>query len=76
MTGKSGHDDIESGERTGEVSEDRVLTLVAWVLTVVAEEAWNGGDSRRTAAAVPEKTKMTASIPSLRVRFLLAEGRG
>ena len=55
-----------------DAQEGDQLTLDAWVVAAVAEEAWNGGDSWRTAAVVPEKEKTTASIPSFWVRFLLA----
>ena len=53
-----------------------MLTLEAWVVAVVAVEAWNGGKAWKTAAAEPERKKTTASILSSRVRFLLAAGRG
>ena len=36
----------------------------------------DGGDSRWTAAAVPEKTRTMASIPCSRLRLLPAGGRG
>ena len=53
-----------------------MLTLSTYRCSSVTGKGWNGCDSRRTAAAASEKTKTTASIPSLRVRFLRRGDRG
>ena len=74
--GREGTYDLGREERDREVWEIRKLTLEEWVVATVAEEAWNGSDAWKMATAEPESKKTMALILSLRVRFLLAEGRG
>ena len=70
--GRNRPKDLEGGRGVEDAQEIRKLTLDAWVIAAVAEEAWNSGDVWRMAAAVPEKKKTTA----MRRRLNLARRHG
>ena len=65
--------DLEGGRGVEDAREKCMLTLGAWVVAAVAEEAWNGGNrpGGRRSEAGKRRTKMTS--PSFPARF---RGRG
>ena len=68
--------DLGGERRDGEVQEERKLTLEAWVVAAVAEEAGSGGDGARRPSGVRKKTGTIPTMSRLPARFRRRGGRG
>ena len=68
--------DLGGERRDGEVQEERKLTLEAWVVAAVAEEAGSGGDGARRPSGGRKKTRTVSTMSRLPARFRRRGGRG